>query len=117
MRILESYISDIRPLLKPRCAYALVTRSEAQFTKLSNLMSKLVYDSIGKYVHPTRLRQIIETESSICLDRLEQEVISEDQKHSSVVAKVRYKKRRSLDIVTKAHECLKRLQGETGVSV
>ena len=38
-RILESYISDIRPLLKPRCDYVLVTRSGAQFTKLSNLMS------------------------------------------------------------------------------
>ena len=93
LQILESYISDIRPLLKPRCDYVLVTRSRgAQFTKLSNLMSKLVYDSIGKYVHPTRLRQIIETESSISLDRSEQEIISEDQKHSSVVAKVHYKK-------------------------
>ena len=114
LRILESYISDIRPLLKPRCDYVLVTRSGAQFTKFSNLMSKLVYDSIGKYVHPTRLRQIIETESSISLDRSEQEIISEDQKHSSVVAKVHNKKRRSRDIATKAHECLKRLQGETG---
>ena len=74
LRILESYISDIRPLLKPRCDYVLVKRSGAQFTKLSNLMSKLIYDSIGKYVHPTRLRQIIETESSISLDRSEQEI-------------------------------------------
>ena len=49
LRILESYISNIRPVLKPRYDYVLVTRSGAQFTKLSNLMSKLVYDSIGKY--------------------------------------------------------------------
>ena len=57
---------------------------------------------------------IIETESYISLDRSEQEIISEDQKHSSVVAKAHYKKRRSRDIATKAHECLKMLQGEPG---
>ena len=39
LQILESYISDIRPLLKPRCDYVLVTRSGAQFTKLSNLIN------------------------------------------------------------------------------
>ena len=59
LRILESYISDIRPLLKPRCDNVLVTRSGAQFTKLSNLMSKLVYDSIGKYVHPQDFARLL----------------------------------------------------------
>ena len=57
LRILESYISNIRPVLKPRYDYVLVTRSGAQFTKLSNLMSKLVYDSIGKYYWNRELHQ------------------------------------------------------------
>ena len=42
LQILESYISDIRPLLKPRCDYVLVTRSGAQFTKLSNLITSTI---------------------------------------------------------------------------
>ena len=104
--IYTHYVIDIRPLLKPRCDYVLVTRSGAQFTKLSNLMSKLAYDSIGKYVHPTRLCQIIESESSISLERSELEIVLEDQKHCFAVAKVHYKKRRSRDIATKVKQCL-----------
>jgi len=79
-------------------------------------MGKMVFDATGKYVHPTRYRQIVET-SQQQLDTNEQRAISEDQKHSSVVAKVHYQKRRSRDIATKAQECLKKLHGEKGSQV
>ena len=49
-------------------------------------MSKLVFDATGKYVHPTRYRQIVETASSTKLSSSAQNAISEDQKHSSFVA-------------------------------
>ena len=48
----------------------------------------LVFDAIGKYIHPTRYRQIIETESCETLDATEHEWTSEDQKRSSHVAKI-----------------------------
>ena len=80
-------------------------------------MSKLVFDAIGKYIHPTRYRQIVETQSVHALDDKEQQVLSEDQKHSSVVAKVHYQKRRSREVAVKAHECLQKLQGTKGSEV
>ena len=46
-------------------------------------MGKLVYEDIGKYVNPTRYRQIIETESSENLEQHEREWVTEDQKYSS----------------------------------
>ena len=45
-------------------------------------MSKLVFDAIGKYIHPTRYRQIVETESLNQLTREKQRILSEDQKHT-----------------------------------
>ena len=77
-------------------------------------MSKLVFDATGKYVHPTRYRQIVETASSRTLSSSAQDAISEDQKHSSVVARVHYQKRRSREVASKAHAFLERLQGERG---
>ena len=117
LRILDAYISSVRPLLKPNCEYVLVTRNGGQYSKLCNLMSKLVYEAIGKYVHPTRYRQILETESSNILNPDEQEVISEDQKHSSAVAKIHYKKQRSREVAAKAFECVSKLQGDKGTSL
>ena len=61
MQVLNGYINHIRPLLKPNCDYVLVTRNGRQHNKLRELMSKLVFDATGKYVHPTRYRQIVET--------------------------------------------------------
>ena len=55
-------------------------------------MSKLVFDATGKYVHPTCYRQIVETASTRHLSNSAQSTISEDQKRSSVVAKVHYQK-------------------------
>ena len=61
MQVLDVYIDHIRPLLKPNCDYVLVTRNGGQHNKLGELMSKLAFDATGKYVHPTRYRQIVET--------------------------------------------------------
>ena len=43
--------------------------------------------------------------------------MSEDQKHSSAVAKVHYQKQRSREVAVKAHECLQKLQGTKGSEV
>ncbi|XP_078378573.1 uncharacterized protein LOC144661640 [Oculina patagonica] len=114
MRVLESYINFVRPLLKPQCDFVLVTRNGGQHSKLGDVMSKLVFDAIGKYIHPTRYRQIVETQSLNLLTSTEQQILSEDQKHSSAVAKVHYQKQRSREVAVKAHECLQKLQGTKG---
>ena len=117
MQVLDGYIHVVRPLLKPNCEYVLVTRNGSQHSKIGQLMSKLVFDATGKYIHPTRYRQIVETTSRQHLDSHEQGTISEDQKHSSVVARVHYQKRRSREIATKAHECLEKLRGDRGTEL
>ena len=63
MQVLNNYISFVRPLLNPRCDYVLVTRNGGQHSKLGEVMSKLLFGAIGKYVHPVRYRQIVETQS------------------------------------------------------
>ena len=90
--MLEKYITFTRPLLKPTCKYVLVNRNGKQFQKLTDLFSMLVFETIGKYIHPTRYRQIIETQSAEFIQPKEQKWISEDQKHSSNVALVHYQK-------------------------
>ena len=80
-------------------------------------MSKLVFDAIGKYIHPTRYRQIVETQSLNQLTSEEQRILSEDQKHSSAVAKVHNQKQRSREVALKGHECLQKLQGAKGSEV
>ena len=117
MQVLSGYISYVRPLLKPRCDFVLVNRNGGQHGKLGEIMSKLVFDAIGKYIHPTRYRQIVETQSVNQLTSEEQRILSEDQKHSSAVAKVHYQKRRSREVAVKAHECLQKLQGSKGSEV
>ena len=117
MQVLDGYISHIRPLLRPTCDFVLVTRNGGQHNKLGELMSKLVFDATGKYVHPTRYRQIVETASSRQLSSGAQSTISEDQKHSSVVARVHYQKQRSREVASKAHGYLERLHGEKGSEI
>ncbi|EDO45489.1 predicted protein [Nematostella vectensis] len=117
MSVLEGYITYIRPLLKPKCEYVLVTRNGVQHNKLGELMSKLVFEATGKYVHPTRYRQIVETSSCKVLQSADQSAISEDQKHSSNVAKVHYRKQRSREVATKARECLEKLHGDSGTKL
>ena len=117
LQVLDAYITHVRPLLKPTCDFVLVTRNGVQHNKIGQMMSKMVFDATGKYIHPTRYRQIVETTSLQQLNSEEQDTISEDQKHSSVVAKVHYQKRRSRDVATKAHECMKKLHGEKGMQL
>ena len=117
MQVLNGYISYVRPLLKPQCDFVLVNRNGDQHGKLGEIMSKLVFDAIGKYIHPTRYRQIVETQSFNQLSSEEQRILSEDQKHSSAVAKVHYQKQRSREVALKGHECLQKLQGVKGSEV
>ena len=118
MQVLDGYINHIRPLLKPNCDYVLVTRNGGQHNKLGELMSKLVFDATGKSdVQPTRYKQIVETASSRHLSSSAQSTISEDQKHSSVVARVHYQKQGSREVASKAHKCLEKLHGDKGTEL
>ena len=117
IKIIDDYISYIRPLSHPKCNFILISKKGYQLSHLSDAMGKLVFDAIGKYIHPTRYRQIIETESSETLDTTEQEWIFEDQKHSSHVAKIHYRKKRSRDVALKGQQCLKKLKGQEGEMV
>ena len=117
MQVLNGYISYVRPLLKTRCDFVLVNRNGEKHGKLGEIMSKLVFDAIGKYIHPTRYRQIVETQSLNQLSSEEQRILSEDQKHSFAVAKVHYQKQRSREVALKGHECLQKLQGSKGSEV
>ena len=117
MQVLNGYISYVRPLLEPQCDFVLVNRNGGQHGKLGEIMSKLVFDAIGKYIHPTRYRQIVETQSLNELTSEEQRMLSEDQKHSSAAAKVHYQKQRSREVALRGHECLQKLQGTKGSQV
>lgn len=117
MQVLDGYINFVRPLLKPRCNFVLVTKNGGQHSKLGDVMNKLVFYAIGKYVHPTRYRQIVETQSRRELTSKEHEILSEDQKHSSAVAKVHYQKQRSREVAARTHVCLQNLQGTNGSEV
>ena len=99
MDMIEKYIKYIRPLVTLTCEFVLVNRSGKQFQKLTELFSVLVFEAIEKYIHPTRYRQIIETQSCEILPPSEQKWIFEDQKHSSNVARVHYQKKRSREVV------------------
>ena len=115
MQVLDGYINHIRHLLRPTCDLVLVTRNGGQHNKLRELMSKLVFDATGKYVHPTRYRQIVQTATCRQLSSSGQSTISEDQKHSSVVvARVHYQKQGSREVASKAHEYLEKLNGKKG---
>ena len=39
MQVLDSYISFVRPLLKPQCEFVLVTKTGGQHSKLGDVMS------------------------------------------------------------------------------
>jgi len=98
MQVLDSYINFVRPLLNPQWEFVLVTKTGGQHSKLGDVMSKLVFDATGKYIHPTRYRQIVETDSLNQLTCKEQRILSEDQKHSSAVTNVHYQKQRSREV-------------------
>ena len=93
VKVIGNYNEFVRPLLQPSCGFILVNRNGTQFGKLTDLLSKLVYDAIGKYIHPTSYCQIVETECSDILDLDKQQWVKEDQKYSSKVAKTHYQKK------------------------
>ena len=108
--LIEYYINFIRPRLNPCCDYVLICRNGKQISKLSNIFGTVVFLAIRKYINSTRYRQIIETESAEKLTLDEQTCLSEDQKHTSNVAKIHYQKLRSENIAMKARSCLEKLQ-------
>ena len=105
------YVEHVRPLLNPQNDYLLLTRNVTRYKKLGNAMCKLVYQAIGKYIHPTRYRQIIETESAkqLCLE--DQKNISLDQKHSSQVARIYYQKNTSRRVAVDGQISMRKLLG------
>ena len=64
LTLIKNYINFIRPRLNPCCDYVLICRNGKQISKLSNIFGRVVFLAIGKYIKPTRYRQIIETESA-----------------------------------------------------
>ena len=113
LQLIKDYTDFLRPLLKPKSNYLLVGRTGNQLTKLSDVFGRLVYQAVGKYIHPTRYRQIVETESAAKLTQEEQQIISNDQKHTSQVAKVHYQKRKSREIALSAQASLQKLLQST----
>ena len=107
--IINGYIKCVRPRLRPVCDYLLITRNGTQLTQLSSIFGRMVFLAIGKYIHPTRYRQIIETESAAQLTNDEQTILSRDQKHSSNVARVHYQKLESRHVAEKGAECMSKL--------
>ena len=105
----KDYVDFIRPRFNPVCDYLLVCRNGSQLKNLGDILGRLVYQAIGKYINPTRYRQIIETESVQNLSTEEQAMVTLDQKHTSNVAKVHYQKLRSRDVAKQASLCLKKL--------
>ena len=111
LKLLDMYISTIRPKMTPKCEYVLVSTTGRQYTSFTVAMTLLVKQAIGKYVHPTRFRQIVETSSSERLTPEEQEIVTADQKHRSNVARLSYKKKLSREVATKGRECMEKMLG------
>ena len=81
--VVNSYIKHIRPLCKPSpdCDYVLVSTKGTQYTSLGSALSLLSFEAIGKYIHPTRYRQIVETASKENLTPSQQETLTSNQRH------------------------------------
>ena len=107
LTLIKNYINFLRPCLNPCCDYVLICQNGKQISKLNNIFGRVVFLAIGK---PDMIRQIIETESAENFTLDEETCLSEDQKHSSNVAKIHYQKLRSKNIAMKARSCLEKLQ-------
>ena len=110
LTLIKNYINFIRPRLNPCCDYVLICRNGKQISKLSNIYEKVIFLAIGKYINPTRYKQIIEAESAEKPTVDEQTCLSENQKHTPNVAKIHYQKLRSENIAMKAKSCLEKPQ-------
>ncbi len=62
MQFNDSYSKNVRPLLNQKCNFPFVNRM-AECTRIYNSMVMMEYEAIGKYFHPVRYRQTIETKS------------------------------------------------------
>ena len=102
LTLVTGYLNYKRPRLNPACNYLLLCRNGKQISKLTNIFGRVVYEAVGKYINPTRYRQIVETESIEKLNTSEQANLSQDQKNTSTVAKIHYQKCKSEDIAAKA---------------
>ena len=111
LSILDIYIDFVRPLTNPSCDFLLVSTTGNQYQSLTSAMTILVHQAIGKYIHPTRYRQIVETASADRLSHEEQQIISEDQKHSSNVAKRYYKLKQSRRVAMEGKQCMEKMLG------
>ena len=111
--IINGYITCVRPRLNPKCDFLLITRNGNQLTRLSEVFGRMVFQAIGKYINPTRYRQIVETESAEKLSLDDQNALSEDQKHTSHVAKVHYQKLQSRVTAEKGKEAMDKLRDES----
>ena len=67
--------------------------------------------------HSTCHRQIVKNASCRNLSSRAQNTISEDQKQSSIVARVHYQKQRSHEVASKVHKFLERLHGDKGLEL
>jgi len=110
--IVFRYIKFIRSRLNPKCNYVLVTRNGTQLTRIGDVFGRIVFQAIGKYINPTRYRQIIETKSAESLSIEDQRNLSNDQKHTSLVAKIHYQKLQSRNIAVKGKESMNKLRDE-----
>ena len=100
------------PKSNPKCDYVILTTNGKQYTAFCNAMSILTYEAIGKHITPTRYRAIVETESSVRLDKEKQAIISHDQKHSSTIAKRCYQKKLSREVAEGGVSAMKELVGD-----
>ena len=102
-RVIALYVEHVRPLPNPQNNYLLLTINVTQYKKLRNATCKLVYQTTGMYIHPTRYRQIVETESTkkLCL---------EDQKNISL-ARIYYRKNTSRRVAVDGQISTRKLLG------
>ena len=114
LSVVELYMFYIRPRLNPSCDFLLVSLNGTQYQSLTNAMVMMVHHAIGKHINPTRYRQIVETESSDRLSLEEQHYVSEDQKHSSQVAKIYYKKKLSRQAAIEGKKCMDKMTHRSG---
>ena len=111
LSILDTYVQVIRPKTNPSCEYILVNSNGKQHNSLGTEMALMTFSAIGKTVHPTRYRMIVETESADKLNPEERDMLSKDQRHSSLVAKRVYQKRLSRDVAQDGLSCIRKLVG------
>ena len=101
MRVLDGYISFVRPLRKPKCDVILVTRNEGQHSKLGEIVSKLVFMQLeNTSILPVTVK-LPKRKVPISSLAKSKEFCRKTQKHSSAVAKVQYQKQRSREVAVK----------------